>query len=673
MLYYSIEATVANYEKLVDENEKSIPANVFQPKTDQAFLKTGRRSFIFIVRCRRQKVTCGAVVKDAVRFERDLAAFWRMTGISAAQVSVSEVTLRTMETMLRNAYRSNFIIDDDEILEHYDIHSLIHDHFFKMEEDIIQECPGQPMLKQTAHEMLCDESVVPELDRIFAGAGRQNVKGHPVHYIVKADDGAVRDKLLQLLLPALHQNGRLVNRRYTILRSRALSNISPDRLNQLYASSDGGTVVVDFQQADVDGTDESELAPEGVDTLIALCGCMKKYRNQVLTVFCMPRSDGKRERLILEHIGTITVVNLHEDLVCGERAKQYLKRLAGQHGVPGAKSLYAAAADREKGFLPSDLNRIFSLWFDRQLKTDIFPQYANLAPACTVTRKKKAVGSAYSELGEMIGLKDAKAVINQALDYYKAQRLFAERGMKTDRPAMHMVFTGNPGTAKTTAARLFARIMKENGLLSVGELYEVGRADLVGRYVGWTAKNVKDKFAQAKGSVLFIDEAYSLLDDRGGSYGDEAINTIVQEMENNREDMVVIFAGYPKEMDEFLSRNPGLRSRIAFHVPFADYSAEELYAIGEIVAKKKGLRFAPSVRDKLLPILETAGKNPELGNGRYVRSLIEKAAMKQAGRLVNMDVDRVTGEEISTLTAEDFDVPCEAMKREQKKIGFAMP
>lgn len=228
---------------------------------------------------------------------------------------------------------------------------------------------------------------------------------------MKADDGTVRDKLLQLLLPTLHQNGRLINRRYTILESRALSRTSPDRLNQLYESSDGGTVVVNLQETDVDGLDESDLAPKETDELIVLCGCMKKYRNQVLTVFCMPCADGKRERLILEHIGAITIVNLHEDLVCGERAKQYLKRLAGQHGVPGAKSLYAAAADREKGFLPSDLNRIFSLWFDRQLKTDIFPQYADLAPACTVTAKKKAVGSAYLELDEMIGLEGAKTVI----------------------------------------------------------------------------------------------------------------------------------------------------------------------------------------------------------------------------------------------------------------------
>lgn len=161
--------------------------------------------------------------------------------------------------------------------------------------------------------------------------------------------------------------------------------------------------------------------------------------------------------------------------------------------------------------------------------------------------------------------------------------------MKVDRPAMHMVFTGNPGTAKTTVARLFARIMRENGLLSRGHLVEVGRGDLVGKYVGWTAQTVQKKFEQAEGGVLFIDEAYALVDDRSGSYGDEAINTIVQEMENHRDDMVVIFAGYPDRMEEFLQKNPGLRSRIAYHVPFADYSVEELCSIAALTARKKGL------------------------------------------------------------------------------------
>ena len=673
MVLYSIEATAANYEELTDKTEKFASANVLQTKTDQAFLKTGRRSYIFISRIHRQKITCGAAVWDPGRFERDLAAFWAATGIKAVQVSVSEITLRMAESMLRCADRGDYINDCDDILEQYGIYALLRDRFFKMEESVIQECPGQSALRRMAHEILCDESMAAELDRIFAPAGYANVKGHPVHYIVKTDDAGVRDKMLDILLPALYQNNRLVNRRYTTLRFRSLEDVSPEKLSQLYASSDGGTIVIDCQEGDADDTDESDFAQEGTDTLITLCEHMKKHKNRVLTIFCLPRASGRKERLILEHIGSVTVVNLHEDLVCGERAKQYLKKLAQKHGVRGTKALYTAIADRDKGFLPSDLNRVFDSWFDRRLKTDFFPQYAGIVSACAAMAKKKAAGSAYSKLNEMIGLQSAKAVINQALDYYKAQKLFADKGMKANRPTMHMVFTGNPGTAKTTAARLFARIMKENGLLSVGNLYEVGRADLVGRYVGWTAKNVQEKFSQAKGSVLFIDEAYSLLDDRSGSYGDEAINTIVQEMENCREDIVVIFAGYPDEMDDFLARNPGLCSRIAFHVPFADYDAEELYAIGELIAKKKGLRFAPSVRDKLLPVLAAARNIPSFGNGRYVRSLVEKAMMKQAGRLVNADVDQVTAEDISMLTAEDFDVPGQTAKRAQKRIGFAAP
>ena len=138
-------------------------------------------------------------------------------------------------------------------------------------------------------------------------------------------------------------------------------------------------------------------------------------------------------------------------------------------------------------------------------------------------------------------------------------------------------------------------------MLSEGRLYEVGRADLVGKYVGWTAQIVKNKFKQAKGSVLFIDEAYALLEDRSGLYGDEAINTIVQEMENHREDMVVIFAGYPKEMEAFLARNPGLRSRIAFHLPFEDYSARELYRIARLLAEEKGDVLCPASGGKANP------------------------------------------------------------------------
>lgn len=235
---------------------------------------------------------------------------------------------------------------------------------------------------------------------------------------------------------------------------------------------------------------------------------------------------------------------------------------------------------------------------------------------------------------------------------------------------MHMVFTGNPGTAKTTVARLFARIMKDNGLLSKGQLVEVGRGDLVGRFVGWTAKTVQAKFKEAHGGVLFIDEAYSLVDGHSGSFGDEAINTIVQEMENHRQDVVVIFAGYPDEMEGFLQKNPGLRSRIAFHVPFADYSAQELCKIAALMGRSKGISLEKAAMDKLRTVFALVAQQSDFGNGRYVRNLLEQAKMNLASRLLESDLDEISAKELSTIKAVDIEVP--VLPTAQKhKIGFA--
>ena len=242
--------------------------------------------------------------------------------------------------------------------------------------------------------------------------------------------------------------------------------------------------------------------------------------------------------------------------------------------------------------------------------------------------------------------------------------------MKADHPAMHMVFTGNPGTAKTSVARLFAKIMKENNLLSKGNLIEVGRGDLIGKYVGWTAPTIQKKFKEAKGSVLFIDEAYSLVDDRSGSFGDEAINTIVQEMENHREDVIVIFAGYPDQMGVFLQKNPGLRSRIAFHIPFEDYSSDELCQIAGLIASKKGLKLTKEAERKLLDVFNMAKNISDFGNGRYARNVIEQAKISQATRLLSKNFDLMTSEDITTLYAEDIEMPA-VPKTSKRQIGFS--
>ena len=165
-----------------------------------------------------------------------------------------------------------------------------------------------------------------------------------------------------------------------------------------------------------------------------------------------------------------------------------------------------------------------------------------------------------------------------------------------------------------------------------------------------------------------IDEAYSLVDDRKGLYGDEAINTIVQEMENHRDDMIVIFAGYQKEMHEFLERNPGLNSRIAFHIPFEDYSSKELLDITKLIAKNTGFSIDGEADEKLLKIFDDVRSDESFGNGRFARNLIEKAKMRQADRLIKKDLQFVSDKEMTTLIAEDFDMPEVATPK--VRLGF---
>ena len=274
------------------------------------------------------------------------------------------------------------------------------------------------------------------------------------------------------------------------------------------------------------------------------------------------------------------------------------------------------------------------------------------------------------ELSEMIGLTSAKKVIHKAIANLKLKKICAERGLTKEDASYHMVFTGNPGTAKTSVARLFAEILKEEGVLPTGNFIEVGRADLVGKAVGHTAPLVKKRFKEAQGGVLFIDEAYSLNDGLDNGYGDEAINTIVQEMENHRDDVIVIFAGYPKPMEEFLDRNPGMSSRIAFHVNFEDYTVDELCDITRLMVNKKKMTITDSAMTKVRENIEAARKNNDFGNGRYVRKLLEESEMNIAERVYKLKKSDITTEMITTI--EECDVPeyNEEDKDDFKKIGF---
>ena len=280
-------------------------------------------------------------------------------------------------------------------------------------------------------------------------------------------------------------------------------------------------------------------------------------------------------------------------------------------------------------------------------------------------------GDARQRLEQMIGLESVKKVINKAVANFKFNKLCMERGISKDKASLHMVFTGNPGTAKTTVARLFANILKDEKVLSSGIFVETGRADLVGDHVGSTAKLVKRKFKEAQGGVLFIDEAYSLCDGNTGGFGDEAINTLVQEMENHREDVIVIFAGYPKPMEEFLDRNPGMKSRIAFEVQFEDYTVDELVDIAKLMVSDKNMSITEEAIAKLRSNFEIVSKSEDYGNGRYVRKMLEEAEMNLAERCFKYDVSDITDELLTTIEAEDIPETKLNDASSKIRIGFA--
>ena len=275
------------------------------------------------------------------------------------------------------------------------------------------------------------------------------------------------------------------------------------------------------------------------------------------------------------------------------------------------------------------------------------------------------------ELQALVGISNAKDQVKRILAFAKMRKAMEENGKHLEPITLNMEFVGNPGTAKTTVARIVAGLLAEIGIIKTGKFIEVGRADLVAQYVGQTAPMVQNVFQKAKGGVLFIDEAYSLLEERRGEFGDEAINMIVQEMENNRKDTIVIFAGYPDEMDEFFLRNPGLRSRVPFRVNFEDYNVEEMLDICKLEAFKKGFLTDEMADKKIMEICEKSIKNKNNGNGRFCRNLIETGVLNFAFRNygdldVNEKIEYILRKE-DFIDMNDLDLKS---NENNSKIGF---
>ena len=255
---------------------------------------------------------------------------------------------------------------------------------------------------------------------------------------------------------------------------------------------------------------------------------------------------------------------------------------------------------------------------------------------------------------ELVALAPVKARIREIAALLVIDRLRERVGLQTERPSLHMSFTGNPGTGKTTVALRMAEILHRLEYIEKGHLVAVTRDDLVGQYVGHTAPKTREVLKRARGGVLFIDEAYYLYrPENERDYGQEAIEILLQVMESERDKLVVIFAGYAERMEEFFRSNPGLGSRVAHHIEFPDYSVEELLAIAGMMLERQGYELSPAAREALHEYVVLRMRQPRFANARSIRNALDRARLRQASRLFTRGGE-LTREQLMLIEAQDI-------------------
>lgn len=621
--------------------------------------------FAYVRGTRKTVVDAIACVDSSCDEKKFAKTFAEKLFDNIADIKVSEGKMFDFVNNIGDAEIDNYLTDSSATIDRLGLgffHEICHGSF---DERIVTEHKTKTSVYADVNKYFLDEEYKRELDRIYAGKTLKKPIGNPAHYFMVSNDDDARMVRNRNLVFSLFHKGRINTKKYTIIGLRD-RRISEWHIEQLYRINADGVIVL---RVDEDILFESETRNykwrwSGIVNII------KRYASSVVTIISMDNASMNTRNKIISSLHGIALIKFYDQEYKGESAVDCFCEIARQNGTTAPESEIEKIRKSDRTYSKRALQTIYSDWYNEYVATVQFPEYGAYFNGKSGEDDTLNEKNAYDKLSEMIGLGNVKKVIDGAINYFKLQKEYKERGIDFARPAMHMVFSGNPGTAKTTVARLLAQILRDNKVLSRGELVEVGRADLVGEYVGQTAPQVKDVFRRAKGSVLFIDEAYSLLDDKKGLYGDEAINTIVQEMENARDDTIVIFAGYKNEMEEFVERNPGLSSRIAFHVDFDDYSEDELLAITKLLARQNSIIIDESCDQKLLDIYKNARQNPSFGNGRYARNVLEKAKLNQASRIAKQDIEYLSDEQLKTIVAADIGVDDQRQKQTISRLGF---
>ena len=545
--------------------------------------------------------------------------------------------------------------------------------FYNYSEEI---CPANQLNYRSCQakmkKMIPDESLKDEMYRIYYKNNKKGFWGHPVHYHIHAESLTSAHRMINLLMQALYKNGRISSFRKNII-DHISKRCNDDKNIHMICNDSSGGVILFFLNGDAE--DSGQYANANHVLVDFFEQLIRKNQQDVLFMLVDIGQQATLSKKVIEQlVPDVSFVAIREGVGNVDDAMTFAQELQKERKFPAwDKKAFRKTLNKEM-YRMSEVQTAYNEYCKKTLSEKIYCSYKT-AEVIKINSQLKCRSSAYEELNRLVGLDNVKSLINSILASSKMKKQRQKAGLPSGGNLPHLVFFGNPGSAKTTVARLLARILSDEQILQGDIFVECGRNDLVGQFVGWTAKIVEKKFREARGGILFIDEAYSLVDDRGGSFGDEAINTIVQQMENHRDDTIVIFAGYPDKMMKFLKQNEGLRSRIGFQLTFNDYTPSQLDEILLKMAEERCYELNDDAKAVCHQIFRQATRMKDFGNGRYARNLLQKAILNQADRIYAETANGVVDKDmLMTLTAADFEDIEETFveydRKNEQSIGF---
>lgn len=701
MLLYGANIVLTNTMKY-SRNENEAWLYSLNGKIDS--ICKSKEYLIRAVEFKKNKIGLVVLVKNYKSRDEDLKkeieriVVRELRGESIQKIDLREMTASQFSSIL-NKYSSRHLKKDQTIIRIQELLPNIPNNQFNHNIEIWEEIlkvPKRTNFKAKAKKIKADTTLMEEMNRIYSETHPKQYRGIPVHYKITANSLENAREIIYVLMQGLHVNNRLLSKRVTHIKLTSLQDIMDSTVDKVFKLGGGGCIVLDFFKEPIkqyenqwrdnyndeegwdfwNGDNVNDIwdfgcwdPSEGMKAVKTLTSMIEKHMHETQLVFVENAKYPETSQTLFRTLeGKINLIEIKEGLN-GIQAQQCYEEMM----------VKASLAEYDTGEMLFKENQFYSQEdvanqfqkFYRECMTDkVYTEYS--ADKLKKKKEDEETISAREKLQRLIGLNDVKQMMDNIISVHKANEMRSAFNGKEVRISGHMLFSGNPGTAKTTVARLVAQIMKEEGILKTGKFVECGRADLVGQYVGWTAVQVKEKFRLARGGVLFIDEAYSLVDD-SNTFGDEAINTIVAEMENMRGEIVVIFAGYPEKMKTFLEKNEGLKSRISHYINFSNYTPEELLEILEKLAEDRDLILNDNAKSRALEIFKRVYREADFGNGRFVRNLLERAILRQSSRIAPIPKEKVRKEQLFELREEDFVYEnILENEKEKQRIGFML-